>query len=99
MFLSPCDCTNIFLWAIGLSEYADVVTTIQPTIDDYCHLDNDGLLPEHLHLYKNAIMIHSNAFPTFTGFLARTLLGIPLTPMSLLTATFKATAIGFSVPN
>ncbi len=38
-------------------------------------------------------------FPMFTGFQTKTLLGILLTPTNLLTATFRATTLGFSVPN
>ncbi len=58
MFFSSHDHTNIFLWAIAPSEYADVVTTIQTTVDAYCHPD-DGVLPEHLQLNGIAMMIHA----------------------------------------
>jgi hypothetical protein len=61
MFFSSHDQTNIFLRAIAPSEYADVVTTIQTTIDAYRHPDDDGLLPEHLCLDGIAMMIHTDA--------------------------------------
>jgi hypothetical protein len=61
MFFSSHDQTNIFLWANAPSEYADVVTTIQTTVDAYRHPEDDGLLPEHLRLDSIAMMIHTNA--------------------------------------
>jgi hypothetical protein len=61
MFFSSRDQTNIFLRAIAPSEYADVVTTIQTTVDAYRHPEDDGLLPEHLRLDGIAMMIHTNA--------------------------------------
>jgi hypothetical protein len=60
MFFSLWDCTNIFLRAVAPSEYANVITTLQTSVDAYCHPDDDGLLPDHLHLDGIAMFIHNN---------------------------------------
>ncbi len=61
MFFSSRDRTNIFLRAIAPSEYADVVTTLQTSVDAYRHPEDDGLLPDHLRLDGIATLIHNNA--------------------------------------
>ncbi len=61
MFFSSRDRTTIFLCAITPSEYTDVVTTLQTSVDAYRHPDNDGILPDHLRLDKIATLIHNNA--------------------------------------
>ena len=61
MFFSSRDRTTIFLRAVTPSEYADVVTNLQTSVDAYCHPDNDGILPDHLRLDGIATLIHNNA--------------------------------------
>ncbi len=46
-FLSR-DCTTIFLCAVTPSDYPDVVTNLQTSVDAYRHPDNDGILTNHL---------------------------------------------------
>jgi hypothetical protein len=53
--------TNMFLWAIVSSEYADVITTMQSHVDVFRHEDDDGFLPTHLRLRGIANMLHQNA--------------------------------------
>jgi hypothetical protein len=61
MFFSSRDRTTIFLRAIVPSEYADVVTTLQTSVDAYRHPDNNGILPDHLRIDGIASLIHNNA--------------------------------------
>ena len=61
MFFSSRDRTTIFLRAVTPSEYADVVTSLQTSVDAYRHPDNDGILPDHLRLDGIATLIHNNA--------------------------------------
>jgi hypothetical protein len=61
MFFSSRDRTTIFLRAVTPSEYADVVTSLQTSVDAYRHPDNDGILPDHLRLDGIATLIHYNA--------------------------------------
>ncbi len=61
MFFSSRDCTTIFLHAIVPSEYADVVTTFQTSVDAYRHPDNDGILLDHFRINGIASLIHNNA--------------------------------------
>jgi hypothetical protein len=61
MFFSSRDRTTIFLRAVTPSEYADVVTNLQTSINAYRHPDNDGILPDHLRLDGIATLIHNNA--------------------------------------
>ncbi len=60
-YFTPRDRTNIFLCAIAPSEYADIVTTLQTTVDAYCHPEDDRDLPENLHVICIAMMIHQNS--------------------------------------
>jgi hypothetical protein len=61
MFFSSRNRTTIFLCAVVPSEYANVVTTLQTSVDAYCHPDNDGILPGHLRIDGIATLIHNNA--------------------------------------
>jgi hypothetical protein len=61
MFFLLRDRTTIFLCAITPSEYADVVTNLQTSVNTYHHPDNDGILPDHLRLDGIATLIHNNA--------------------------------------
>ena len=61
MYFSSRDRTTIFLRAVTPSEYADVVTSLQTSVDAYRHPDNDGILPDHLRLDGIATLIHNNA--------------------------------------
>jgi hypothetical protein len=61
MFFLSRDRTTLFLRAVTPSEYADVVTTLQTSVDAYRHPDNDGILPNHLRLDGIATLIHNNA--------------------------------------
>jgi hypothetical protein len=46
MFFMACNHTNIFLRAVAPSEYANVITTIQTSVDTYRHPDDNGHLPD-----------------------------------------------------
>jgi hypothetical protein len=62
MFFSLRMQTNIFLRNIQQSEYADVVTTLQPHVNAYICEDDDGyLLPTNLCINGIAMVIHMNA--------------------------------------
>jgi hypothetical protein len=61
IFFTSRDRTNIFLRAVASSEYADVVTTIQTSVDTYRHPDDDGHLPDQFRLSKIAMLVHNNA--------------------------------------
>jgi hypothetical protein len=54
------DCTNIFLRAVTPLEYANIVTTIQTSVDTYRHPDDNGHLPDHFCLNEIAMLIHNN---------------------------------------
>jgi hypothetical protein len=45
-FFTARDRTNIFLQVVALSEYGDVVTTIQTSVDTYRYPDNNVHLPD-----------------------------------------------------
>jgi len=61
MFFSARTQTNIFLRNIQLSEYADVVTTLQSQVNAYLTDDDEGYLPENLCINGIATAIHMNA--------------------------------------
>jgi hypothetical protein len=61
VFFMSRDHTNIFLRAVASSEYADVVTTIQTSVDTYRHPDDDGHLPDQFRLSEIAMLVHNNA--------------------------------------
>ncbi len=61
VFFTSLDWTNIFLCAVAPSKYADVVTTIQTSLDTYCHPDDNGHRPDQFCLNKTAMLIHNNA--------------------------------------
>jgi hypothetical protein len=52
---------NIFLWAIAPSNYADVVTTLQTSVNANRNPEDDGYLPDHLRINGIATMINNNA--------------------------------------
>ncbi len=55
------DHTNIFLCAFTPSEYANVITTIQTSVNTYRHPDDDGHLPDQFCLNEIVMLIHNNA--------------------------------------
>jgi hypothetical protein len=61
MFFSARTQTNIFLRNIQLSEYADVVTTLQSQVNAYMADDDDGYLPANLCINGIATAMHMNA--------------------------------------
>jgi hypothetical protein len=61
MFFSARTQTNIFSRNIKLSEYADVVTTLQSQVNTYLADDDEGYLPAYLCINGIATAIHSNA--------------------------------------
>jgi hypothetical protein len=61
MFFSARTQTNIFLRNIQLSEYADVVTTLQSQVNAYLAADDKGYLPANLCINGIATAIHMNA--------------------------------------
>jgi hypothetical protein len=61
MFFSARTQTNIFLRNIQLSEYADVVTTLQSQVNAYLAADDEGYLPANLCINGIATAIHMNA--------------------------------------
>jgi hypothetical protein len=61
VFFNARDRTNIFLRAIVPSEYANVVTTIQMSVNTCWHPDEDGHLPDQLCLNEITMLIHNNA--------------------------------------
>jgi hypothetical protein len=61
MFFSARTQTNIFLRNIPLSEYADVVTTLQSQVNAYLFDDDEGHLPANLCINGIATAIHTNA--------------------------------------
>jgi hypothetical protein len=61
MFFSARTQTNIFLHNIQLSEYADVVTTLQSQVNVYLADDDEGYLPANLCINGIATAIHMNA--------------------------------------
>ncbi len=63
MFFSSRDRTTIFLRAVTPSEFADVVTILQTSVDAYRHPDNDDILPDHLRLDGIATLIHKVDIP------------------------------------
>jgi hypothetical protein len=50
VFIDARTWTNMFLWAITSSEYADMITTVQLHVDVFWHEDDNGFLPTHLRL-------------------------------------------------
>jgi hypothetical protein len=61
MFFSACTQTNIFLRNIWLSDYADVVTTLQSQVNAYLADDDNGYLPVNLCINGIATAKHMNA--------------------------------------
>ena len=61
MFFSARTQTNIFLCNIQLSEYADVVTTLQSQVNAYLADDDEGYLSANLCINGIATEIHTNA--------------------------------------
>jgi hypothetical protein len=61
VFFTARNRTNIFLCAVTPSEYTDIVTTIQTSVDTYWHPDNDGHLLDQICLNEIAMLIHNNA--------------------------------------
>ncbi len=61
MFFSARTQTNIFLRNIPLSEYADVVTTLQFQVNAYLSDDDEGYLLANLCINGIATVIHVNA--------------------------------------
>jgi hypothetical protein len=61
MFFSARTQTNMFLWNIQPSEYADVVTTLQSQVNAYLADDDDGYLPANLCINGIATAIYMNA--------------------------------------
>ena len=61
IFTNTRDCTTMFLKAIALSEYANIVTTLQSNVDSYCHEDDEYFLPQHFRVTSIAMSIHNNA--------------------------------------
>ncbi len=61
MFFSARTQTNILLRNIQLSEYADVVTTLQSQVNAYLSDDDDGFLPANLRINGIATAIYMNA--------------------------------------
>ena len=53
--------TSIFLRAISISDYANIVTLLQTQVDMYRDPDDNGYLPQHLRLNGIATLIHNNA--------------------------------------
>ncbi len=61
VFYSSCDRTKIFIWAVAPSDYANVVTMLQTSVDAYRNPKDGGYLPDHLCIDGNATMINNNA--------------------------------------
>ncbi len=62
-----CHRSNIFLWAIQTSEFADTATVLQTQINSFQFEYDDGFLPPHLHLHGLATSIHQNTQARLTG--------------------------------
>jgi hypothetical protein len=60
MYFTPRDRTNIFLSAIAPSEYADVVRTLETSVNAYLHPEDNGDLQDNLCIDGIAMMIHQN---------------------------------------
>jgi hypothetical protein len=67
MFFSSRTQTNIFLRNIQLSEYADVVTTLQSHVNAYICEEDEGYLPTNLCINGIATLIHTNAATRVQG--------------------------------
>jgi hypothetical protein len=50
----------MFLCGIASLDYADIITMLKSNIDMYWHADNDGFLPQDLHLNGIVTMLHAN---------------------------------------
>jgi hypothetical protein len=61
MYFTPRDRTNIFLSAIAPSEYADVVRTLETSVNANRHPEEDSDLPDTLCVDGIAMMIHQNS--------------------------------------
>ncbi len=59
--------SNIFLWAIQCSEFAEIATVIQTQINLFRFEYDDGFLPPHLHLHGLATSIHQNTQARLSG--------------------------------
>jgi hypothetical protein len=64
---NDCRRSNIFLWAIQSSEFADTATVLQTQINLFRFEYDDGFLPPHLHLHGLATSIHQNTQAYLTG--------------------------------
>jgi hypothetical protein len=62
-----CHRSNIFLWAIQTSEFADTATVLQTQINSFRFEYDDGFLPPHLRLHGLATSIHQNTQARLTG--------------------------------
>jgi hypothetical protein len=58
MYFTPWDRTNSLLCTAALLEYANIVTTLQTTVDAYPYPDNNGDLTGNLHDDGLAMMIN-----------------------------------------
>jgi hypothetical protein len=61
VYYSMRDRTNIFLWAVAPSDHANIMTTLQTTVNAYRNPEDDGYLPNHLRIDGIAMMINNNA--------------------------------------
>ncbi len=61
LFYSSRYQTNIFLRAVAPSNYANVVTMLQTSVDAYQNLKDIGYLPNHLRIDSIATMINNNS--------------------------------------
>ncbi len=61
VYHSTRDRTNILIRAVAPSDYADIMTTLQTTVDAYRNPEDDGYLPNHLRINGIAMMINNNA--------------------------------------
>jgi hypothetical protein len=58
MHFTPWDSTNIFLCAIAPLEYADVVRTLETSVNAYRHPEDNSNLQDNLRVDGIAMMIH-----------------------------------------
>jgi hypothetical protein len=61
MFYPSRDRTNIFLWVVALSDYGNVMTTLQTSVNAYQNTEDNSYLPNHLCINSIAAMINNNA--------------------------------------
>jgi hypothetical protein len=60
VFFTARDQTIIFLQAVAPLEYAEVVTTIQTSVDTYRHPNDNGHLTDQYWLNEIAMLIHNS---------------------------------------